>query len=129
MFLTDVSLSNECRANESESPCQFIKYADLFPVSSSTHTQALQMKFNTDHPRSVRIVILFLLVFMRRVLGASVRLKVNVLWLIVYVQYVSLRLMKQDSSLPPDMSNKDKQPFENRSESNDTGLCLPRDAF
>ncbi len=55
-------------------------------------------------------------------------LKVNVFWLLVYVQYVSLCLMKQDSSLPRDMSNKDKQPSENRCETNDTGAFLPQDA-
>lgn len=52
-------------------------------------------------------------------------LKVNVFWLLVYVQYVALCLMKQDSSLPRDMSNKDKQ---NRCETNDTGVFLPQDA-
>lgn len=51
-------------------------------------------------------------------------LKVNVFWLLVYVQYVSLCLMKQDSSLPRDMSNKDKQTSENRCETNDTGVCF-----
>jgi len=57
-------------------------------------------------------------------------LKVNVFWLLVYVQYVSPCLMKKDSSLPRDMSNKDKQPSENHCETNDTGAerVFPQDA-
>lgn len=126
-----IELSNECRQTrtdasemtfESLSSAQMLK--DFSNVSMSFGLQPTLSPLSTLGNASLSVFFSLCLWADYYELARECGLKVNVFWLLVYVQYVSPCLMKQDSSLPRDMSNKDKQPSENRCETNDTGACF-----
>lgn len=124
-------LSNECRHKvkrhlKSLSFEQMLK--DFCNVNGSFGSQPTVGRLCTLGNASLSVFFSLCLWADYYELALECGLKVNVFWLLVYVQYVSLCLMKQDSSLPRDMSNKDKLPSENRCETNDTGTFLPQDA-